>query len=523
MDWLLTTTRSNRKTLDLERPVEPEVIEECLRIALQAPTAHNDQRWHFIVVTDPEKRARIADVYARVWEQMTRGERRKVRRFKGANQDYDRVQDSANWLPQHLAEVPVHVIPCMVGPRHNNEMVVREWTRYMQQNGAGGGDDRAAVPDVAGRRVLRLDLPGGVVVPARAAQPRPRVGADRRPPGGGEARRQGARAAGVRGADLSRAGRVRHQDDVPAGEAGTAGDAHVLEPLAGHAMSERTRPRGHLAGGLMFPGQGTQRIGMGRWMERSSRASSVVFDVATEVLGRDVRALCFSGPARELTLTQHAQVAVFTCNAAAAALLDAEGFGAELAVGHSVGELNALVAAGVLTLEDGLRLVAARGELMGRITAPGTMSAVIGLAPDAVRALCEAASGDGGTVVPALLNGPHNVVVSGDVAAVERCEAMAPDAGARKVTRLVVSSAFHSPLMAEAVARVVRDRRRGAARRAADPRRPQHHRGGRDRGGRHRARRSSTSSPARSGGWRTCAPRSPPVPGRSWRRATARC
>jgi hypothetical protein len=83
VDWLLTTTRSNRRTLDLERPVEPEVIEECLRVALQAPTAHNDQRWHFIVVTDPEKRARIADVYARVWEQMTRGEGRKVRRWKG--------------------------------------------------------------------------------------------------------------------------------------------------------------------------------------------------------------------------------------------------------------------------------------------------------------------------------------------------------------------------------------------------------------------------------------------------------
>jgi [acyl-carrier-protein] S-malonyltransferase len=220
-------------------------------------------------------------------------------------------------------------------------------------------------------------------------------------------------------------------------------------------MNAPARPRGHLAGGLMFPGQGTQRIGMGRWMERSSPAASEVFDVASRVLARDVRALCFSGPARELTLTQNAQVAVFTSNAAAAALLAVEGFDARLAVGHSVGELNALVAGGVLTLEDGLRLVAARGELMGRIEAPGTMSALIGLDLDAVRDLCEAASdgtGGAGTVVPALLNGPRNVVVSGDVAAVERCEAMAGEAGARKVTRLVVSSAFHSPLMAGAVA-----------------------------------------------------------------------
>ncbi len=229
-------------------------------------------------------------------------------------------------------------------------------------------------------------------------------------------------------------------------------------------MSAPTRGRGHLAGGLMFPGQGTQRIGMGRWMERSSPAASEVFDVATEVLGRDVRALCFSGPARALTLTQHAQVAVFTTNAAAAALLEAEGFDARLALGHSVGELNALVAAGALTLEDGLRLVALRGELMGRIRAPGTMSAVLGLDPDVVRGLCARATDEGrandpptpaaerSVVVPALLNGPQNVVVSGDVAAVERCEALAAEAGARKVTRLVVSSAFHSPLMAEAVA-----------------------------------------------------------------------
>jgi [acyl-carrier-protein] S-malonyltransferase len=217
-------------------------------------------------------------------------------------------------------------------------------------------------------------------------------------------------------------------------------------------VAGRTGRATALTGGLMFPGQGTQRIGMGRWLERTSAAASAVFDVAAQVLGRDVRRLCFTGPARELTLTQHAQVAVFTCNEAAAALLRAEGFDAKLAVGHSVGELNALVAAGVLPLEDGLRLVAARGELMGRIDAPGTMSAVIGLGLDAVRELCARATIQGSTVVPALVNGPENVVVSGDLDAVDRCETLAAEAGARKVTRLVVSSAFHSPLMAEAVA-----------------------------------------------------------------------
>jgi [acyl-carrier-protein] S-malonyltransferase len=207
------------------------------------------------------------------------------------------------------------------------------------------------------------------------------------------------------------------------------------------------------AGGLMFPGQGSQRIGMGRWMERTSPAAAEVFDVAAEVLGRDVRALCFTGPARELTLTRNAQVAVFTVNAAAAAVLAVEGFEARLAMGHSVGELNALVAAGVLPLADGLRLVAARGEIMGRIAVPGTMAAIVGLDQDAVRDLCAAASGDAtGAVVPALLNGPQNVVVSGDVAAVERCTDLAVEAGARAITKLVVSGAFHSPLMAAAVA-----------------------------------------------------------------------
>jgi nitroreductase len=130
-DWLLKTTRSNRKTLDLERPVDLADIETCLRIAMQAPTAHNDQRWHWIVVTDPAKRARIGEVYAQVWEQMSKGERAKVRRFKGADQQYTKIQDSANWLPEHLGEVPVHVIPCMVGPRYDNEFLRSEWKRWM--------------------------------------------------------------------------------------------------------------------------------------------------------------------------------------------------------------------------------------------------------------------------------------------------------------------------------------------------------------------------------------------------------
>jgi [acyl-carrier-protein] S-malonyltransferase len=199
----------------------------------------------------------------------------------------------------------------------------------------------------------------------------------------------------------------------------------------------------------MFPGQGTQRVGMGRLIERSSAAARAVFDLADEVLERDVRKLCFTGPTRELTLTQNAQVAIFTSNAAALAKLREEGHEPGLALGHSVGELNALCAAGVLSLEQGLRLVARRGELMGRIRTPGTMASILGLQRDDVEQLCVRATG---VVVAALVNGPENVVISGEVAGVEEVEKLALTAGARKATRLAVSSAFHSPLMAEAVA-----------------------------------------------------------------------
>jgi [acyl-carrier-protein] S-malonyltransferase len=204
--------------------------------------------------------------------------------------------------------------------------------------------------------------------------------------------------------------------------------------------------------GLMFPGQGTQKVGMGRVVERSSAAAAGVFDAADSVLERDVRRLCFAGPARELTLTQNAQVAIFTCNAAVAAMLADLGHEPVVVLGHSVGELNALVAAGVLTLEDGLRLVAARGELMGRISTPGAMSSVLGLGPERVGQLCAEVSTPQHPVVPALINAPENVVVSGATQAVEALEPLALAAGALKATRLTVSSAFHSPLMAEAVA-----------------------------------------------------------------------
>jgi [acyl-carrier-protein] S-malonyltransferase len=203
--------------------------------------------------------------------------------------------------------------------------------------------------------------------------------------------------------------------------------------------------------GVMFPGQGTQRLGMGRHLERGAPGAAV-FDVASEVTGRDVRALCFTGPAAVQTRTENAQVAVFTCNAAALALLRDAGAEPVVALGHSVGELNALHAAGVLDLDEAVRLVAARGALMGAITRPGAMLAVLGLDLPTVVALCEQARATAGApVVAALLNGPANVVASGAVEAVEALTPLVLAAGAVKATQLVVSHAFHSPLMADAV------------------------------------------------------------------------
>jgi nitroreductase len=110
VDHLLTTTRAVRRRLDLDRPVEPEVIEECLRLAIQAPTGGNSQGWRWIVVTDPEKRAALADAYRRSWEPYIAASRAAA---PNADEQQRRVQDSASYLADHLHEVPVLVIPCI--------------------------------------------------------------------------------------------------------------------------------------------------------------------------------------------------------------------------------------------------------------------------------------------------------------------------------------------------------------------------------------------------------------------------
>ena len=200
---------------------------------------------------------------------------------------------------------------------------------------------------------------------------------------------------------------------------------------------------------LLFPGQGSQVVGMGRDLAERFPAARAVFEEADDALGLALSRLMWEGPAEELTLTANAQPALLTHSAAVWAVLRDAELDVVCAGGHSLGEFSAYHAAGSLAFADAVRTVRRRGELMlesGKAR-PGTMAAVLGLDDDVVEGVCREASTDESVVVPANFNTPGQVVISGDVSAVERAGPMLVSAGARKVQPLAVSGAFHSPLM----------------------------------------------------------------------------
>ncbi len=202
---------------------------------------------------------------------------------------------------------------------------------------------------------------------------------------------------------------------------------------------------------LLMPGQGSQFVGMGRELAESRTRAAEVFEQANEVLGIDLRAICWEGPEDELTRTENAQPAILLHSYAVWVCLPEEvRERVTIGAGHSLGEFSAYLAAGALTFEDAIRLVRRRGELMASAGTlrPGTMAAVIGLDPEAVRSVCE--SVDDGIVVPANYNAPGQIVISGDVEAVGVARERALEAGAKRAVPLNVSGAFHSPLMEEA-------------------------------------------------------------------------
>lgn len=206
--------------------------------------------------------------------------------------------------------------------------------------------------------------------------------------------------------------------------------------------------------GLLFPGQGSQHVGMGRELAGAFPAARETFEEADEVLGFALSRLCWEGPEDELTATINAQPALLVHSLAAYRVAAPALGNVALAAGHSLGEFSAWVAAGSLGFADAVRTVRRRGELMyaSGTERPGAMAAVLGLGDEALEQVCREASAAGGDCVPANYNSPGQLVISGDVPTVERAMALAKAAGAKRAIRLNVSGAFHSPLMAVAQA-----------------------------------------------------------------------
>jgi [acyl-carrier-protein] S-malonyltransferase len=201
---------------------------------------------------------------------------------------------------------------------------------------------------------------------------------------------------------------------------------------------------------LLFPGQGSQRPGMGRDLADAYPAARAVFDEADRDLGFSLSSLAFEGPESELTSTQNAQPALLAHGAAAWSVVrERVARSVRAAAGHSLGEFTAYHAADTFSLADALRVVRRRGELMyeSGVQRPGAMAAILGLDEKLVEEACREASESEGVVVPANYNTPEQLVISGEVAAVERAMVLAREAGARRAIRLKVSGAFHSPLM----------------------------------------------------------------------------
>ena len=201
---------------------------------------------------------------------------------------------------------------------------------------------------------------------------------------------------------------------------------------------------------LLFPGQGSQKPGMAKDLADTSPAARQVFDVVDRTLGVPLSTLAFQGPEDQLTETQNAQPALLAHGAAVWAMTkDQLAPRVRAAAGHSLGEFTAYHAAGVLSLSDAAALVRRRGELMyeSGLERPGAMAAILGLEEAKVEEACRRASVDGAVVVPANYNTPEQIVISGEIAAVERAMTLAKDLGAKRAVRLKVSGAFHSPLM----------------------------------------------------------------------------
>ncbi|HXV84079.1 MAG TPA: ACP S-malonyltransferase [Candidatus Binatia bacterium] len=200
---------------------------------------------------------------------------------------------------------------------------------------------------------------------------------------------------------------------------------------------------------FVFPGQGSQYVGMGKTLYTQFGVAKQVFLEADETVGFPLSRICFDGPDSELKLTENTQPAILTASIAALRVLELEtALRPDFVAGHSLGEYSALVCAGALNFADALRVVRDRGRFMQQAVPPGAgrMAVILGLEMDAVRSLCEAIA-DGEVVAPANDNGGGQIVIAGSHAAVSRAMAVAKERGAKRVVDLPVSAPFHCSLM----------------------------------------------------------------------------
>ena len=206
---------------------------------------------------------------------------------------------------------------------------------------------------------------------------------------------------------------------------------------------------------FLFPGQGAQVVGMGAEIARSFPSAAEIFKKANDIVGFDLREICFEGPAEQLSSTTLSQPSIFTTSAAILEVLRTEpttkGISADVTAGLSMGEYTALYAAGVISFEDGLRLVQKRGQAMQAAADAneGAMVSIIGLDEETTRSLCQQAS-DGDILEPVNFNCPGQIVISGDKEACRRITELAIKAGAIKAIPLEVAGAFHTSMMSDA-------------------------------------------------------------------------